>query len=156
MGIFNALLGYPNIDPTGTSRELFEKVGKQAMTMFFRGQVEGALQHVQRLQEMVSSQYGPHHPDVGRATLLGAIMLTTLGQYEDALEVCELALETFEAHEGYHKHGVSHKVVFDMEAAMFLKGGLENLSGGEHATKGDGYLISATTPVGAWLSRLKS
>lgn len=156
MSFLNALLGYPDIDPNGVSRDLFEKVGKQAMTMFSRGQIEGALEHVQRLQEMVVSKYGSHHPDVGRATLLGAIMLTTLGQNEDALQVCELAMKTFRENDGYHEGGVSYKVTFDMDAAMFLKNGLENLIKTEHATKSQDYLISSRTPLGRWLSRLKS
>lgn len=156
MSFLNALLGYPDVDPNGVSRELFEKIGKQAMTMFSRGQIQGALEHVQRLQEMVASKYGTHHPDVGRASLLGAVMLTSLNQYEDALHVCELAIETFKANDGYHEGGVSYKVTFDMGAATFLKNGLENLMKGENAIKNQDYLISSRTPVGKWLSRLKS
>lgn len=156
MSFLKALLGYPDVDPNGVSRELFEKVGKQAMTMFSRGQIQGALEHVQRLQGMVISKHGPHHPDVGRASLLGAVMLTSLNQYEDALHVCELAMETFVANDGYHEGGVSYKVTFDMNAAMFLKKGLEHLIEGEHATKGHDTLISQRTPIGKWLSQLQS
>jgi hypothetical protein len=147
MGFLNRLMGFPDVDPTGRSRDLFEKVGKQTMTMFFRGDAERAFQHPQQLIGMVAGKYGPYHADVGRANLLGAAMMSMTAQYQFALETCEAALNVLRENE--------EVASIDIEAAEYLKAGLEKLVTGEHPAGGDGHLISQDTPIGKWLWRLR-
>jgi hypothetical protein len=149
VGLFGRLLGYPDIDPTGRSRELFEKVGQQTMTMFFRGDAERAFQHPQQLMAMVAKKHGPYHADVGRANLLGSALMAMTAQYEFALQTCDAALKALKENEDVA--GV------DIEAAEFLKAGLEKLAEGQHpVVDGEGYLIDKDTPIGKWLWRLRS
>lgn len=147
MGILNRLLGYPDIDPSGRSRELFEKVGKQTMTMFFRGDAQRAFEHPQQLIGMVAGKYGPLHADVGRANLLGAAMMTLAGQYEFALQTCEAALKALTPNRAV--------AAIDFEAAEYLRDGLRKLSSGERPAGDGNYLISKETPIGQWLWRLR-
>jgi len=148
MGFLNRLLGYPDIDPTGRSRALFEKVGKQSMTMFFRGQVEGALEHPQQLIGMVSKRHGLYHADIGRAYLLGATIMTMTSQTEPALQTCEAALEALREN--------ADVASMDLEVAEYLEEGLKKLLKGERQGGGEEYLISQDTPIGQWLLQLKS
>ena len=115
--------------------------------MFFRGDKERAFQHPQHLIEMVSSKCGPYHADVGRANLLGAALMAMTSQYDFALETCEAAL--WALRENKEVAGL------DIEAAEFLKAGLEKLGSGEHPAGGEGHLIDQDTPIGKWLWRLR-
>lgn len=148
MGFMNKLLGYPNPDPKGRSRELFEKVGKQSMKMLFRGDIPRALQHAAQLEGTICNKFNSHHPDVGRARLLAAVVQTTVGQYEHALEACESSLDILSNYED--------EVECDLEAAKFLHAGLVKLCNGERPTNDEEYLISGDTPIGQWVWRLKS
>lgn len=148
MGLMNRLMGVPDIDPTGRSRDLFEKVGKQTLAMFFRGDAKRAFEHPQQLIGMVANKYGPYHADVGRANLLGAAMMAMTAQYEYALETCEEALKALRENEDVAS--------YDIEVAEYLKEGLQKLVKGAHPQGGEGYLISQETPIGKWLWRLKS
>lgn len=148
MAFLNKLVGYPDPDPRGRSRALFEKVGNQAMTMLMRGDVSRALQHALQLEGMIAHKYNAYHPDVGRARLLAATIQTTVGQYETALEACEAALEVL--------RDSKEVAELDLEAAEFLSTGLNKLVDGEYPVDDPSqYLISRETVIGQWLWRLR-
>ena len=147
MGFFNRLMGYPDIDPTGRSRELFEKVGKQTMTMFFRGDTKRAFKHPEQLICMVAGTYGPLHADVGRANLLAATMMTFAGQYDFALQTCETALKAL-----VENRNVAE---IDVEVAEYLRVGLVKLVNSQRPEEEGASLISKETPIGKWLLRLR-
>lgn len=142
-GLFSSFLGYPDIDPSGRSRELFKKVGRQTMTMFFRGDYQRALKHSQKFINMVAEKYGIFHADIGRANLLAASMMTITGQYELALQTCEVALKAL----------VRNRAVAaaDLEAAEYLHNGLLKHINGEKCTGEGNYLIAKETLIGSWL-----
>ena len=149
MGLFNKMLGYPDPDPTGKSRTYFEKVGKQVMTMFGRGDIPRAVEHLRLFSTQQADRYGDNHADVGRAHLLFAAMSAMMTDYGNASAAALSA-------EGIFKATLEESDP-DREAAEFLREGLDRMLEGEHPVDDpDEYLINYDTPIGKWMLRLKS
>ena len=75
MGVFSKLMGMPEPDPSGSSRDYFEMVAKTAMKMATRRDIPRAVKHMEIMLMNISQKFGYQHPDIGRAKLAKAAFL---------------------------------------------------------------------------------
>ena len=148
MGWLNRLMGYPDLDPTGTSTELFKKVAQQAITMYSRGDVERSMNHLKELMATASRTYGEYHADVGRSALLMAVLMIMSREESAALYLCESAVQVLQENKEVAPR--------DLDAAVLLQSGLERIVENQRPVEDDGYLLVYGTPIGEWLRSCKS
>lgn len=147
MGLFSKLVGMPEADPSGRSREYFELVAKTAMKMAIRGDLPRAVKHMEIMIMKAADKYNRYHPDIGRARLAKAAIFYLSGDLEEAHTEVDSALIILGAYPEICE--------FDIQAAKdfsdILDTAEKQLSG---ASEKEPNLYGR--PFGAWVSRLES
>jgi len=147
MGLFSKLIGMPEPDRSGHSREYFELVAKTAMKMAAHGELPKAIQHMEVFLMNISNQFGYQHPDIGRGKLAKAALLYIGADLYTASTESQAALEVLQFHPGI--------CAFDIEAAKdfqaVIKSAIAALTG--HDDKEDRPLESR--PFGRWIKTLE-
>jgi len=148
MGLFSKLTGMPEPDPSGRSRAYFEMVAKTAMKMVMRGDIPGAVTHMEVMLMKVAQKYGYQHPDIGRAKLAKAAFLYIGGDLKTAGTESIAALDVLEQHAG--------SCGMEIEAARnfqeLIKSAIKSLAGMED---NDGRELE-DRPFGQWIRSLET
>lgn len=147
MGFFRKLIGMPEPDPSGRSREYFEMVAKTAMKMVMRRDFPRAVKHMEIMLMNISQQFGYQHPDIGRAKLAKAAFLYMGADLQTAGTESIAALEVLEKH--------PDTCGLDIEAAKdfqeLIKSAVKSLAGMED----DDERELEDRPFGQWVHRLE-
>lgn len=149
MGFLSKLIGMPEPDRSGRSRDYFELVAKTAMKMAVRRDFPRALQHMEIFLMNISRQFGYQHPDIGRGRLAKAAILFMGSDIRTAATESEAALEVLRLHP--ELCAVDIKAGTDFQE--MIKESLLALAGEENEYDSS---LDESRPFAKWVNRLES
>ena len=141
MSIFGNPDAKPSLDPLGDDRQAFRKMGAAASKLYFqKHDLNKAMKLIEEFTQKTAKRYTDWHPDVGRASLLLAVISASRADYEPAIMLSNSAAKVLESR---------GTIDPDYTAAEFLHRELLRIKAGNRP-KSEPPVISHETPAGAF------
>ena len=146
MSLFGKKKFRASFDPLGDDRGPFEEMARYALDAYIRrSDINEASRVMEAFTNETAKRFTEWHPDVGRSSLLLALILSMQAEYGAARAVSNSAAEILK------NRGDTD---FDLSAARYLAEELERQIQGERKD-GEPAIISEGTPIGRFFIGLK-